>query len=154
METTIEVKSLDNGDVQLVVTGRLPQATMSENKKYPWGPWQVTYNSKLVENDAARILQAVANARHVEQMVGARATEREAAKKCLRDLGVKAEPALLNARSGKSATAALIACELLEQHGTAAALEPLKTAAESGASRNLRLEATAAAEAIRKRIGN
>ena len=80
-------------------------------------------------------------------------TDRDAAKKCLHKLGAKAETAVVGVLSGKSETAALIACEWLELHGTNASLEPLKTLAEKSPSRNLRLEVTSALDAIRTRTG-
>ncbi len=80
-------------------------------------------------------------------------TDRDAAKNCLHKLGAKAEGAVVGVLSGKSETAALIACEWLEQHGTDAAVEPLKSLAEKSPSRNLRLEATSALDAIRTRGG-
>ena len=66
--------------MQLVVTGALPRPSTAENEKYPWGPWQCDYQDGLLKKDGERILQSLANLRHVQCVVSARTEKRETAK--------------------------------------------------------------------------
>lgn len=77
---TVEVREVENGQMQIVVTGRLPQPSTAENAKWPWSDWQTKYQDGLLKKDGERILQSLANLRHVQSVVSARTEKREAAK--------------------------------------------------------------------------
>lgn len=74
----VEVRETEGGQIQVVVTGRLPQATVAENAKWPWGPWQVGYQKQQTEKSALRLLESVANERAVGSAVEQRQSRREA----------------------------------------------------------------------------
>jgi hypothetical protein len=74
-EMTIE--NLADGTVRVTITGPLPAASIAENPKWPFTPWNVAYQQKMVQKDAPRVLQSVANLRYAEGVVAARAAKRE-----------------------------------------------------------------------------
>src|SRR5882724_2154830 len=65
-----------DGKAVLMVVVDVPQPTMSENEKWPWTPWNIGYLRKQFEKDLRRVAQTVANFRHVEGILDARAAER------------------------------------------------------------------------------
>lgn len=78
---------------------------------------------------------------------------RDEVKQTLVRLGPAAEPAVRRALAGKGDAAALAACDVLEQIGTAESVAALrKLADEPTTSRAVRIEAASTADAIQKRL--
>jgi hypothetical protein len=73
---TVAVEKLENGAVQITLVGKLPHPTVAENEKWPWAGWQVRYQQGLLQKDAERLLQSLANFEHVEGIVESRSQKR------------------------------------------------------------------------------
>src|SRR5205823_3381608 len=71
---------VEDGRVVVAVTLPLPQPTMKENEKWPWGPWQVRYLENQAQKDLARLALTVGNLQHVRGLVEARAAAKAASK--------------------------------------------------------------------------
>jgi hypothetical protein len=79
--------------------------------------------------------------------------DREAARRALVRAGAAAEPAVLRLLGGKPDATVLAACDVLAEVGTAESVPALRKLADETVSKAVRLEATAAADAIEKRLG-
>lgn len=80
METRVSITTLPTGEKQITITGNLPAASIEENGKYPYTPWNVSYQQKQLEKDGERLLQSLANVEYVETLVSGRSTNREASR--------------------------------------------------------------------------
>ena len=69
-----------DGMVKVTIVGQLGPATLAENSRYPWTPWNVAYQQKQLEKDGSRVLQSLSNLMHVESTLAARTARREEAK--------------------------------------------------------------------------
>jgi hypothetical protein len=121
-EMTIE--NMADGTVKVTITGPLPAASISENPKWPYTPWNVAYQQKMVEKDAPRVLQSVANLRYAEGVVAGRATRREEEK------AAKAPQALVAAAAQSQQPAQTVVAEV-----PASAPSPAPAAKASAKSR-------------------
>ena len=70
---SMNVEQLESGEVRVTITGALPAASIAENPKWPYTPWNVANQEKMLQKDAPRVLQSVANLRYAEGVVAARA---------------------------------------------------------------------------------
>lgn len=80
METRVSITTLPTGEKQITITGNLPSASIEENAKYPYTPWNVSYQQKQLEKDGERLLQSLANVEYVEELVSGRSSTREASR--------------------------------------------------------------------------
>jgi hypothetical protein len=71
---------VEDGRLVVGTTLPLPAVTIVENKKWPWGGWQVGYLEKQLAKDLARVAATAANLEHVRRIVGARTAEKAAKK--------------------------------------------------------------------------
>jgi hypothetical protein len=108
MKTSIS--SSEEGAVMFSVEGRLPAPTISENKKYPWSPWQVQYQEKAVERAAENLLLAQANLEHVRSVVENRTRERSERRAASKAADLREQLAAVEA-AGAQATAAPVHIE-------------------------------------------
>ena len=74
---SMQVEQLSDGRFQVTVTGELPVASVTQNAKWPWTPWNVSYQRGILDKDGARLLQSLSNLRHVQSTVEAKAAVRE-----------------------------------------------------------------------------
>jgi hypothetical protein len=80
---SMHIEQLESGEVRVTITGALPAASIAENPKWPYTPWNVSYQQGMLQKEAPRVLQSVANLRYAEGVVAARGaarTEKAAAK--------------------------------------------------------------------------
>ena len=71
---------VEDGRLVVGTTLPLPAVTIIENKRWPWGGWQVGYLEKQLAKDLARVAQTAANLEHVRRIVGSRAAAKAASK--------------------------------------------------------------------------
>lgn len=71
------IENLADGTVKVTITGALPAASISENPKWPFTPWNVAHQQSQLQKEGPRVLQSVANLRYAEGVIAARAARRE-----------------------------------------------------------------------------
>src|SRR5258708_3226344 len=54
---SMQVEQLNDGTFRVTLAGNLPQPSISQNEKWPWTPWNVTYQRGILDKDGARLLQ-------------------------------------------------------------------------------------------------
>jgi hypothetical protein len=72
----MKIENMADGTVRITITGSLPAASIAENPKWPYTPWNVSYQQGMLQKEAPRVLQTVANLRYVEGVVAARKAAR------------------------------------------------------------------------------